>query len=146
MTDRWSITAGFGGPGFGQSGYKTLTHETGHYLGLFHTFNGESCTEDDGIDDTPNIDAPTSASGWFGCSGGFPSGPESCGNEHMYVNYMDYSSGSCKTSFTAGQSNVMRAVLDGTAASYGFGSRAGLLNQAQTALHLCRSRCRSDGH
>ena len=26
----------FGGPGFGQSGYKTLTHETGHYLGLPH--------------------------------------------------------------------------------------------------------------
>ena len=41
----------FGGPGFGQSGYKTLTHETGHYLGLPHTFNGDSCNDDDVISD-----------------------------------------------------------------------------------------------
>ena len=47
----------FGGPGFNQSGYKTLTHETGHYLGLPHTFNGDSCNGDDNIGDTPNISA-----------------------------------------------------------------------------------------
>ncbi|MEM9921450.1 MAG: M43 family zinc metalloprotease, partial [Bacteroidota bacterium] len=123
----------FGGPGFSQSGFKTLTHETGHYLGLFHTFNGRSCGDDDGIADTPNIGDATSASGWFGCNSGFPAGPESCGNEHMYVNYMDYASSSCYTSFTQGQNNVMRAVLDGTAAAIGFGSRANLAGNAVTA-------------
>ncbi|MEO1624951.1 MAG: zinc metalloprotease, partial [Bacteroidota bacterium] len=123
----------FGGPGFGQSGYKTLTHETGHYLGLFHTFNGSSCSDDDGIADTPNIGAPTSDSGWFSCNSGYPAGPSSCGNEHMYVNYMDYTSSSCYTSFTAGQVSVMRAVLDGTAGTFGFGSRAALAGSSATA-------------
>lgn len=123
----------FGGPGFGQSGFKTLTHETGHYLGLFHTFNGDDCADDDGIADTPNIGESTSESGWFSCNGGFPTGPMSCGNEHMYVNYMDYSSSSCYTSFTNGQNQVMRAVLDGTAATFGFGSRLALVNHTATA-------------
>ncbi len=126
----------FGGPGFGQSGYKTLTHETGHYLGLFHTFDGYSCTDDDGIGDTPNISAPTADQGWFSCNGGFPAGPTSCGNEHMYVNYMDYSSGSCYTSFTQGQINVMRAVMEGNAGNYGWGSRAELATSSASVCAL----------
>ncbi|MEM1320839.1 MAG: T9SS type A sorting domain-containing protein [Bacteroidota bacterium] len=120
----------FGGPGFGQSGYRTLTHEVGHSFGLFHPFQGESCSDDDGISDTPNQAGPTSDYTSQGCNGGFFTGPMSCGEEHMYVNYMDYSRSSCKTSFSTEQVNVMRAVLQGMAAPYGFGSRESLANNA----------------
>jgi hypothetical protein len=49
----------FGAPSFsGVSGdCRALTHETGHYLGLPHTWGETSsshvCTDDDGISDTP---------------------------------------------------------------------------------------------
>ncbi len=123
----------FGGPGFGQSGYKTLTHETGHYLGLPHPFDGESCGTDDGFADTPNIDAGTSTyTPNLDCDpGSFPTGPTSCTNEHMYVNYMDYVNDDyCYTSFSNEQIALMRSVLNGTAGGAGFGSRLPLANNA----------------
>ncbi|MEM9821907.1 MAG: T9SS type A sorting domain-containing protein [Bacteroidota bacterium] len=127
----------FGGPGFGQSGYKTLTHETGHYLGLPHTFDGEDCGADDNISDTPNIgDATSSIMPNLWCSNGnFPSGPTSCGGtEHMYVNYMDYvNSDYCYTSFSNGQSALMRGVLNGNSNFGGYGSRNGLTSNVSTA-------------
>jgi hypothetical protein len=117
----------FGGPGFPASGYRPLTHETGHYLGLPHPFNGNACTLDDGIADTPNIDGPTRDKATLNCQESYPDGPISCGNEHLYVNYMDYVNENCYTSFTAGQVNVMRAVLNGTSSSFGYGSRNNLI-------------------
>jgi len=125
----------FGGPGFNQSGYKTLTHETGHYLGLPHTFNDTDCSGDDNIEDTPNISAATaSLIPGLSCSNdNFPTGPSSCGNEHMYVNYMDYvNSDYCYTSFTAGQIAVMRGVLEGDR-PFNYGSRLALINNSNTA-------------
>ncbi len=125
----------FGAPGFSQSGYKTLTHETGHYLGLPHTFNETDCNGDDNIDDTPNISAATaSLIPSLSCSNNnFPTGPSSCGNEHMYVNYMDYvNSDYCYTSFTAGQIAVMRGVLEGDR-PFNYGSRLALINNSNTA-------------
>ncbi len=127
----------FGGPGFGQSGYGTLTHETGHYLGLPHPFDGEDCAADDNISDTPNVDAPTSDyNPGLNCSpGSFPTGPISCGNEHMYVNFMDYvNDDDCSTSFSNNQINVMRAVLEGTTPPppFNYGSRLPLANNATT--------------
>lgn len=125
----------FGGPGFSQSGYKTLTHETGHYLGLPHTFNDTDCGGDDNIEDTPNISAATaSLIPSLSCSNNnFPTGPSSCGNEHMYVNYMDYvNSDYCYTSFTEGQIAVMRGVLEGTR-PFNYGSRLSLVNNNSVA-------------
>ncbi len=129
----------FGGPGWPNTGSKTMTHETGHYLGLSHTWqdvwgNG-GCAGDDGIADTPLIEMATSqVNPNFNCFAGYPAGPVSCGNEHMYVNYMDYvNDDGCYTSFTQGQVNVMRAVMDGTAGSLGFGSRLPLANNSSTA-------------
>jgi hypothetical protein len=120
----------FGAPGYLVSGWKTLTHETGHYLGLPHPFNGNSCSSDDGISDTPNIDKSTREYATLNCSNGFPQGPVSCGNAHLYVNYMDYVTENCYTSFTQGQANVMRAVLNGSPSGFNYGSRNALVQNA----------------
>ncbi len=126
----------FGGPGFPVSGYRPLTHETGHYLGLPHPFNGNSCSLDDGIADTPNIDGPTRDKATLDCEETYPGGPMSCGNEHMYVNYMDYVNENCYTSFTAGQVAVMRGVLNGTSSGFGYGSRNGLITNAPSQCSI----------
>ncbi len=127
----------FGAPGFGVSGWRALTHETGHYLGIPHPFNGNSCTADDGIADTPNINKATSEYANLDCSSGYPSGPVSCGNEHLYVNYMDYVNENCYTSFTQGQANVMRAILNGSAVpGFNYGSRNALVQNAPLQCNL----------
>ncbi len=84
---------------------RVATHEIGHWLGLRHIWGDASCG-DDWINDTPVQQGPSS-----GC----PSFPHvSCGNApdgDMYCNYMDYSSGQCENTFTAGQKNKMDAIL-----------------------------------
>jgi hypothetical protein len=85
---------------------RTLTHEVGHFLGLNHTFEGESCSESncntqgDDICDTP----PTT-------SGSTCNSP-ACPNTQI-ANYMDYTEETCQNRFTTGQSTVMRGVLTG---------------------------------
>lgn len=90
-------------PGGSMTGYNegmTAVHETGHWLGLLHTFEGYSCTGDgDSIADTPMQSTSTD-----GC----PSKPakDSCpsvaGVDPIH-NYMDYSSDACYENFTPGQ-------------------------------------------
>jgi PKD repeat protein len=85
---------------------RTLTHEAGHYLGLFHTFEGECSggyTGGDLLADTPMEDGPR-----FGCPVGEASG---CGGTAPIENYMDYSDDTCMTHFTPEQVNRMRCSL-----------------------------------
>jgi Pregnancy-associated plasma protein-A len=91
-----------GGP-FGQafSLGKTATHETGHWLGLYHTFERGCQADGDRIDDTPDMLVPTS-----GC----PIGKDTCPSPGVdpIHNYMDYSFDSCYEEFTRDQSTRMQ--------------------------------------
>ncbi|KAF2815557.1 extracellular metalloprotease [Mytilinidion resinicola] len=77
---------------------KTVTHEVGHWFGLFHTFQGNSCSGDgDSIADTPQQLNATR-----GCPVGRDSCPGVAGPDPIH-NYMDYSYDACYEEFTPNQ-------------------------------------------
>ena len=86
---------------------RTLTHELGHGLNLYHTFQGQSCTETncetqgDRVCDTP----PTTLNS--NCNN------PACNGTQLVENYMDYTSQTCKDMFTQGQKDRMRAAIIG---------------------------------
>ncbi len=87
---------------------RTATHEVGHYLGLYHTFDfgcgsTSSCyTTGDRICDTNRESDPV-----FGC----PGGSSTCGSPDPFHNYMDYSDDLCMNNFTPEQARRMRCSL-----------------------------------
>lgn len=104
------LYSAFGRPAIGGAPYnqgRTCTHEVGHYLGLFHTFQGgcgtSSCyTTGDRICDTA-----AEQTARFGC----PTGAVSCSTSDPIRNYMDYTDDTCMTNFTAEQAARMRCTL-----------------------------------
>ncbi|MFK8009801.1 MAG: M43 family zinc metalloprotease [Saprospiraceae bacterium] len=83
---------------------RTLTHEMGHFLNLYHIWGENGCDIDDFVGDTPWQDVSSS-----GC----PSHPQvSCGSADMFMNFMDYTNDNCMAMFTKGQKMRMLAALD----------------------------------
>ncbi len=92
---------------------RVLTHEVGHYLGLYHTFNATNAcgaesdctTAGDRVCDTP----PTIQSS--NCS------VPACSGTQQVENYLDYTQQTCQDMFTEGQKLRMRTTLETQRAS-----------------------------
>lgn len=119
-----------GGPSDGIviSGFGSLfAHEMGHYLGLYHTFEGyctnNNCeTDGDRVCDTPPDGFPNYTQACIN-----PMGMNSCSTDTLSsysngffprdtadfsLNFMDYGNGSCANQFTLGQALRMRAAIN----------------------------------
>ncbi|MFM9985629.1 MAG: M43 family zinc metalloprotease [Flavobacteriales bacterium] len=87
---------------------RTLTHEIGHYLGLYHTFHDTNAcgaeancnTGGDRVCDTPVTTLNSSCSS------------PACSGTQQVENYLDYTSQTCQDMFTEGQKLRMRTTLE----------------------------------
>lgn len=103
---------------------RTLTHEIGHFFGLYHPFESEgicsgatefNCISNgDRVCDTPSQLEPT-----FGCpvSADNSCTDRPCDRPDPAFNYMNYTDDVCMNAFTIGQADRMRFFLEGARAS-----------------------------
>lgn len=118
--DAFGINTAFTHTNTSQGGI--LTHEAGHYLGLFHTFQGgcagtttATCNSaGDECCDTPPVASPNQNT----CSFFTSTPPNSCSESpdlpDMFENHMDYQydgSGNCRNTFTNDQADRIHAAI-----------------------------------
>lgn len=94
------------------SNTSILTHEIGHWMGLYHTFSSRCNSSGDYVDDTPSMIGGS----FYNCT----NEPNTCDNfglpfltdpPDMYENFMDYSQDACQNLFTQGQKTRAHAIL-----------------------------------
>lgn len=87
---------------------RSATHEVGHYLGLYHTFDN-GCGSPTACYTTGDLicDTAGEAMARYGC----PGSASSCGSADPIHNYMDYTDDTCMTGFTPEQVRRMRCTL-----------------------------------
>ena len=95
---------------------RTATHEVGHWLNLYHTFQGgciKSTSKGDGVADTP-----AESSSAFGCPIGRNTCPTIAGNDPT-SNYMDYTDDGCMNFYSLGQKARAQSIFAARGARVG---------------------------